>query len=397
MIINITESSMVQPAQDAPIPILRLCTLDQVMLRMHIPTIYFYRPTNGSSNFFDPEVLKSALSESLVPYYPMAGRLRKDEDGRLEIDCNGEGALFVEAYTDSVIDELGDFTPTPTSELKCLVPRVDYNKDMSSNPILVVQVTYFKCGGVSLGAASTHVVADGPSQFNFIKHWAEVARGIEPTIQPFVDRSIVRARDPPTPSFKHIEFQPPLLMDNPPKSPMENRPAVALLKISSDQLNLLKSKCKDETNDNVRYSSFEALTSHVWQCMCKAIEIPKDQQTRIFIPVNGRARLRPELPLGFFGNAIFTTTSSAAAGDIASEQLPNTVARIRDSLVRMDDEYLKSALDYLEVQPDLTPFIRGSVPLGHPSVSIVSWVQLPVYDADFGWGAYVYGSSCNFL
>ena len=52
------------------------------------------------------------LSKALVPFYPMAARLRRDEDGRLEIYCDAQGVLLVEAETTAAIDDFGDFAPT---------------------------------------------------------------------------------------------------------------------------------------------------------------------------------------------------------------------------------------------------------------------------------------------
>lgn len=83
-------------------------------------------------------MVKEGLSKALVQFYPMAGRLRRDEDGRIEIDCNAEGVLFVVAETSSVIDDFGDFAPT--LELKKLIPSVDYSGGISTYPLLVLQV-----------------------------------------------------------------------------------------------------------------------------------------------------------------------------------------------------------------------------------------------------------------
>ncbi len=52
----------------------------------------------------------------------------------------------------------------------------------------------------------------------------------------------------------------------------------------------------------------------------------------------------------------------------------------------MDDEYLRSALDYLELQPDLSKLVRGASHFGSPNLGITSWARMPVYDCDFGWG-----------
>jgi hypothetical protein len=40
----------------------------------------------------DPiKVLKHALSQTLVYYYPLAGRIREGARGKLMVDCTGEG------------------------------------------------------------------------------------------------------------------------------------------------------------------------------------------------------------------------------------------------------------------------------------------------------------------
>ena len=137
MIINVRESTMVRPAEETSRRSLWNSNVDLVVPRMHTPSVYFYRPS-GAANFFDPQVMKEALSKVLVPFYPMAGRLRRDEDGRIEIDCNAEGVLFVEADTGSVIDDFGDFAPT--LELRQLIPTVDYSGDIGSYSLLILQV-----------------------------------------------------------------------------------------------------------------------------------------------------------------------------------------------------------------------------------------------------------------
>lgn len=144
MIITVKQSTMVPPAGETPICSLWNANVDLVVPKFHTPSVYFYRPT-GAPNFFDPQVLKEALGKALVPFYPMAGRLKRDEDGRIEIDCNAEGVLLVEAETGAVVDDFGDFAPT--LELKKLVPTVDYSGGIGSYPLLVLQVCfcYFTC------------------------------------------------------------------------------------------------------------------------------------------------------------------------------------------------------------------------------------------------------------
>ncbi|CAN6268423.1 unnamed protein product [Urochloa humidicola] len=140
------------------------------MPRIRTPSVYFYSrggPEAAEGFFdFDGERMRRALAEALVPFYPMAGRLARDEDGRLEIDCNGEGVLFVDADAPgTAVDDYGNLAPTVM--FNSLIPAVDYIDDVSTFPFVVLQVTYFKCEGISLGVGIYHDVADGMSSLHF--------------------------------------------------------------------------------------------------------------------------------------------------------------------------------------------------------------------------------------
>lgn len=138
MTVSVSELSVVRPAEEStPRGSLWLSNLD-LFPPYHTPLLYFYRPS-GADNFFDPVTLKQALSKALVPFYPMAGRFKhNDQNCRVEIDCSAEGVLFVVAQSSFVVDDFGDFVPT-ANFLK-LIPAVDYSGGISSYPILVLQV-----------------------------------------------------------------------------------------------------------------------------------------------------------------------------------------------------------------------------------------------------------------
>ncbi|CAB4315299.1 unnamed protein product [Prunus armeniaca] len=79
------------------------------------------------------------------------------------------------------------------------------------------------------------------------------------------------------------------------------------------------------------------LAGHIWRCACKARKLADDQDTEVFIPI--------------------------------------------------DDDYLISALDYLELhRPCASPLVMGPLSIRCPNLRINSWIRLPIYDADFGWG-----------
>ncbi|KAK8991689.1 hypothetical protein V6N11_062690 [Hibiscus sabdariffa] len=392
MEVTIKETTMVTPCEDTPKTRLWLTNVDLVMITYHLSTVYFYRP-NGSLNFFDAKMLKEALSKVLVPFYPVAGRLGYGENGRLEIVCNGEGALFVEAETCSDFDDLlNDFTDG--SKVPLLSPTIDYSGGISSYPLLGLQVTYFKCGGVSIGVQFQHTVADGPAALHLVNSWADTVRGLPLGIAPVLDRTLLRARDPPTPLFDHIEFKPsPALKAN---SDPESPSIVSVFKFTAAQIKALKARVNETSGNNTKYyTTYSILTAHIWRCVTKARGLAEDQELKLTLLVDGRNRLQPPLPPGYFGNVLFFATPVAVAGDILTEPFINTIKRIHEILKRMNDEYMRSGIDLIEKTADVKTVRRGQQTMRCPNLSINSWVWLPIHDADFGWGRPIFMRPAN--
>lgn len=142
IVVSIRESAVVRPAEESTTPqgSLWLSNSDLAFNNYHASTVYFYRPSASSDlNFFNSGLLNQALSKALVPFYPMSGRFKLNHhNGRLEIDCNSQGMLFVLAESNCALDDFGDFAPT--SDFRTLILAVDYSGGISSYPILVLQV-----------------------------------------------------------------------------------------------------------------------------------------------------------------------------------------------------------------------------------------------------------------
>ncbi|KAK8496112.1 hypothetical protein V6N12_046679 [Hibiscus sabdariffa] len=375
-----------------------LSNLDMVMTPLHFPVLFFYKP-NGSSDFFKPQVLKEALSKALVPFYPMAGRLGCDENGRFQIICNAEGVLWVEAETASIIDDLGGFTPSP--RLRKLVPTVDYSGGTSSYPLFMAQLTTFRCGGVCLGVGTHHTLCDGTTGLHFIYSWSEMARGLSQiTVAPLIDRTLLRARMPPIPRFHHVEYDPsPSLLTSVSSLGSNPKPSsVSVFKITQGQLTTLKAKSlKQENRSKGKYSNYTMLAAYIWRCASKARGLLDDQPTKLHMPFNGRSRLHPPLPSSYFGNVFFAASSISLSGNLQSEPFEDTVERVHGALQRMDDEYLRSALDYLEALPDITVARREAETFQCPNLNFNNWMRLPMHDADFGWGCPIYAGPANII
>ncbi|KAM0834105.1 hypothetical protein ACQ4PT_063827 [Festuca glaucescens] len=106
-------------------------------------------------------------------------------------------------------------------------------------------------------------------------------------------------------------------------------------------------------------------------------------------PANVQRSLRLPLPDSYFGNGIIMPGAATKVRDIiASEDdqpLASIAGRIRGAILQMGDELVRSVIDYLEMAGSQTTSPTGGMPKNE--MRVVSWLGMPVYDADFGWGS----------
>ncbi|GLJ34177.1 hypothetical protein SUGI_0686990 [Cryptomeria japonica] len=382
MDVTITNSVLVQPAHDTPSEAIWLSNVDLIFSKFYVRTTYIY----GSIE--EPDIcvwqrLREALPKVLVYFYPLAGRLINDSSREFAIDCNSEGVLFVEAVTDSDIEDLRDFSSI--SQLSSLAPTMDYTQSITSLPLLLLQVTKFKCGGVALGVTISHMVADGMSSLHFVNTWCDMAHGLDMMVPPYVDRTLLQARNPPQPFFPHPLCLPfPKLLHKEGQEEGNFPISFKRFRLSKEQLNCLKEKAKDDSSKEA-FTSFIALTAHIWKCVCISGNLLKQQETKLYIPMNGRERIRPVLPCGYFGNAIFHASPIDMSENIVSQPISYIATKIAEEVNKIDDHYIRSQIDYLELNPNLKIEVSRQGKL-YPSMVINNWAHLPIYATNFGWG-----------
>jgi shikimate O-hydroxycinnamoyltransferase len=142
------------------------------------------------------------------------------------------------------------------------------------------------------------------------------------------------------------------------------------------------------------YTRYETVAGHIWRCACKARELKDEQPTAIAVWVDSRNRMNPPLPRGYLGNAIVDVIATSHAGELMRKPLGYASRRIRQAIDKVTDTYVKSIIEFLRNQHDLTRFQAIKGPLfGNPNVEVVSWLTLPIYGIDFGWGKEIYMGS----
>ncbi|KAK9950665.1 hypothetical protein M0R45_006142 [Rubus argutus] len=176
-LVKINSRKMIKPSSPTPHhqTSLKLSLLDQLLP----PTLYatiiyvYHRDHHFPSNV--SESLQTSLSKALVHFYPLAGRL----NGPASIDCNDQGAYFLDAQVNC---QLSDLLIRPEhSLLNNLIAEFDPQTAHLAlgSAVLLVQMSRFNCGGIALAVSLSHKIADATSWQTFVRAWAAMHRDHE--------------------------------------------------------------------------------------------------------------------------------------------------------------------------------------------------------------------------
>ncbi|CAL4972377.1 unnamed protein product [Urochloa decumbens] len=368
------EPALVPPAGETPKGSYYLSNLDQ-NIAVIVKTVYCFKAAEDYGRSAG-DVLRESLAKVLVHYYPLAGRLAISGEGKLAVDCTGEGAVFVEAEADCAMADIGDVTEPDPSVLGKLVYTVHGAKNILEMPLLAAQVTKFKCGGFVLGLAINHCMFDGVGAMQFVNSWGETTRGLPLSLPPALDRAVLRARHPPRPEFPHHEFA--QVTDDDADAGEVTSPPLLYRSFRFTAASIARLKAMAPL-DGRACTAFEALAGFVWSARTRALGVGPTRRSKLLFAVDGRPRfLSPPLPAGYFGNAIVLTSAACAAGELSAASPERAVRLVRGAVEAVTDAYMRSAVDYFEAT-------RARPSLASTLV-ITAWSRLPFRAADFGWG-----------
>ncbi|OIT03933.1 PREDICTED: acyl transferase 4 [Nicotiana attenuata] len=418
--------NLVTPSGQTPNGVLDLSVIDSLaVLRCNARTLHVFK---GG----DATLIRDAFSKALVPYYPLAGRLKMSVHSNnqlLQIDCSAQGIWFEEASADCTlydVNYLDEPAALEDSTFDKLLPQLHSSSphpighDTFMDPLVLVQVTEFKCGGFVMGLTFCHSICDGLGAAQFLKAVGEFARGVEKlSATPVWCREYLL----PTPSAQkgltasdhetkdNSSMSPPFIIPVP-----DQRLEHASFDIPMDEINQLKHNVmQDQLMDrqNAFCSSFEIIAATLWKQRSRAIlDLTNDEMNSSsssnssFITTHNagddevklvffaNCRQLVPLPDGFYGNCFFPVTVKASNKIVAQASLAEVVKLIKDAKAKLPTEFSQwlNNKTYKSVNKDQNgndqlndPFAPGPG-VGYDTLFISEWGRLGFNEVDYGWG-----------
>ncbi|XP_031483833.1 uncharacterized acetyltransferase At3g50280-like [Nymphaea colorata] len=325
---------------------------------------------------FDDAVqrLRDSLSECLVHFYPLAGRLATDPETTVFVDCNDAGAQFVVAacHGISVADLTAD-GDVPGAVRSFFPLTGALNHDGHSLPLLAVQITAL-ADGMFIGCSFNHSIADGESMWHFINCWSELSRGSRQISRPpLMDRAFLR-KEP----IRFVPTEEAIRVNKWPAHGLSSR----VFRLSQKAMASLKAKANQQGKlEKGEISSFQALSALIWRAVTRARKATAGQMTICLMAVGNRQRMDPPMPPESFGNYVTAACSRAPVGELLSRDLGSAARALHETVSSLTSE---GARAYVEAWVE-KPYLLSLEP--NPYLILVAGSpRFEVYGNDFSWG-----------
>ncbi|KAG6586953.1 Shikimate O-hydroxycinnamoyltransferase [Phytophthora cinnamomi] len=357
--------------------LLPLSTVDASIHIFELPGLYIFPPPKSSEISYDLNQLQRSFVTLVDEDYPIfivelhidpsSGTVsvkqtpgaRQQGGAGIRFETNPESSMTTEQAMETLSWE---FIPS--------------ERDLTE--LIRLKGTLLSDGGLAIGLRATHSLFDGEAMFTFMKMWGHHYNGIVKENRVVVnhDRHWLSGTGAPS-MWPHAEFSHMM------RKIMEVTTYGHSSEIIATDAETMKPPSYVSTND--------AITALFTVSMTRAQG--HDQDVRAVTMVNARRRLQPPLPDNYSGNAAFYSMSAHENGELLSESnqdggvSPNTLAkvtrRIRASIPKHDDAYLRDAVNFLAEQKNVSSIQPGSNFLFGHDVILTSWLHMGMHDADF--------------
>ncbi|KAL5229796.1 hypothetical protein ABZP36_028572 [Zizania latifolia] len=351
--------------------------MDHNVLDVTFRTLRFFPPHPPS---LDPlAVLPPAFSAALGLFNPLVGTLG---DGGCVVRSAADTVPLVLAASDLSVNDVDTDSPG-SALLDCLAPGD--GDGVVGYPVLALQATRFACGGVALGMRVAHALCDGAGASKFLFAAARLARGMqEPAVALVWERQDrLGPRRPPRvvkPFDRVLPLDAAAARHGPygAASDAQGQIVRECFHVSDARVETLRAQLADEAG--LKPTTFEFLAAFIWRTRVKANGTSPDEVVKMVYSMNISKLVAPPLPDGYWGNVCVPVYVTLTAGELVGQSVAKTVAMIKNSKKEVDDEYVRSYIDFQEAH-------RGEgVTAGRGVSAFTDWRRLGHSEVDFGWG-----------
>lgn len=378
MELEVISRETIKPSSPTP-PHLKtypLSYIDHIVFRNYVPFISFYSKNSNQTYDQTSQILKTSLSQVLTLYYPLAGRY-KDQ---VSIDCNDKGVtLIITRIKQRLYDEFLKKIPNHEALNPLFPDELQWKEIHPSGTILAVQINYFDCGGIAIGACMSHKVGDASTLINFVNDWASITAKSKVTVPPSLNGGSVCPLGE-LPNYPEVVF---------PK--VDNTPVVVSKRFvfEDSKIKLLKAMVSNEHGVKDYPTRVQVVSALLYKAAVSCWSNPK---TTIIPWLRFAADLRPRtdppMPAKTVGNMVWFVFVPCTA---AEARVHETVSKTQEAMREFREEQAKKfgRNDMSFVTECLKSATSTTAQIGEEEMVmlyVASWCRYGTYEGDFGWG-----------
>ncbi|KAL4168123.1 hypothetical protein KRP22_011526 [Phytophthora ramorum] len=380
-----------------------LSPLDAMMHKLGVVLLYIF-PRPSSSAAFDLNKLQTSFITLVNEDYPiLIGELHIDQDtGVVSVkqtpESSQRGAQGIRFETNATSLTTAEEAMATLSWELMPTPR-------GPTELICVKATVLSDGGLVVGVDTSHTLLDGEGMFTFMTAWGQHYSGVDQKDRLVInhDRHLLAGTGSPS-TLAHPEFQ--LVESEPaadagdatagPAAPMPPPTSQHRFHFTPGMMKRIKNAASQGasatgTSDPSYVSTIDAITALFTALISRARGHGQDVQ--VTTAINARRRLNPPLPDNYAGNVVFSALSSYKSAELQADSnnesfiselsLAKLAQRVRGSIRRSDNEYLRDAINFMTEQSNLSAVQPATNFVFGPDIMYTSWVRTGMYDAEF--------------